>query len=76
MALACTQWKAWSDLGTYLSILAFFRIFIVGLAILEYSVDMPIIVNDILIFVDLEGHSQILEGPVDSRHFKVAQKAH
>jgi hypothetical protein len=37
---------------------------------------MPIIVDDILVLVDLEGHSQLLEGLMDNRHIEVAQKTH
>lgn len=37
---------------------------------------MPVIVDDVLVFVDLEGHSQLLEGLMDNRHIEVAQKTH
>ena len=37
---------------------------------------MPIIVNYVLVFVDLKGYSQLLEGLMNCVHVEVAQKAH
>jgi hypothetical protein len=29
---------------------------------------MPVVVDDVLVLVDLEGHSQLFEGLMDQRH--------
>jgi hypothetical protein len=43
-------------------------VFVVGLRILKNAIDMPVVVDDILVLVSLEWHSKIKKSEVDVAH--------